>query len=108
MRFHEQETLMRIRTLSAAASAAGQLAIAAPVAGASATPSPQATGPPSPPPPAVTFVPPWVGQISVDIGPTIFNGEVIDPGLHVVSPATELPPMSSTWPPMPMSRTPRG
>jgi hypothetical protein len=108
MRFHEQERLMRIRTFSAAAGAAGLLAIAAPVAGASAKPSPKASGPSSPPPPAFTFVPPRVGQLSVDIGPTIINGEVVDPGLHVVSPATDLPPMSWTWPPMPASRTPGG
>jgi hypothetical protein len=108
MTFHEQERLMRIRTFSAAAGAAGLLAIAAPVAGAGTTPSPEASGPPSPPPLALTFVPPKVGQLSVDIGPTIINGEVIDPGLHVVSPATDLPPMSSTWPPMPASRAPGG
>jgi hypothetical protein len=108
MRFYEQERLMRIRTLTAAAGAAGLLAIAAPVAGASAKPGPEASGSPSPPPPAFTFVPPRVGQISVDIGPTILNGVVIDPGLHVVSPATDLSAASWTWPPMPASRTPGG
>jgi hypothetical protein len=76
---------MRLRTYSAAAAAAGLLAVATPVAGASV------------PPPAFTFVPPRVGQLSVDIGPTIINGKVVDPGLHVVSPGVSLPPI--TWPP---------
>jgi hypothetical protein len=88
---------MRIRTYSAAAAAAGLLAVATPAAGASAPTSPTASGAPSPPPPAITFVPPRVGQLSVDIGPTIINGKVIDPGLHVVSPDVSLPPI--TWTP---------
>jgi hypothetical protein len=89
---------MRLRTYSAVAAAAGLLAVATPVAGASAPTSPAASGPPSPPPPALTFVPPKVGQLSVDIGPTIINGEVIDPGLHVVTPDVSLPPISWTLP----------
>ena len=89
---------MRIRTYAAAAAAAaGLLAVAAPVAGASAPTTPTASGPMTLPPLALTFVPPRVGQLSVDIGPTIINGVVVDPGLHVLSPGVTVPPMS--WPP---------
>jgi hypothetical protein len=89
---------MRIRTYSAAAAAAGLLAVATPVAGASALSTPAASGPMSPPPLALKFVPPRVGQLSVDIGPTIINGQVIDPGLHVLSPGVTVPPISWTLP----------
>ncbi|MCW3013630.1 MAG: hypothetical protein JWO02_722 [Solirubrobacterales bacterium] len=88
---------MRIRTsVATAATAIGLLAIATPVAGASAATTPAASGAPSLQPPAFTFVPPTVGPLSVDIGRTIINGEVTDPGLHVLMPPVTLPPMS--WP----------
>jgi hypothetical protein len=96
---HEQERFMRIRKYAAAtAAAAGLLAIAIPAAGASAATMPAASGPPSFQPPAFTFVPPRVGQISVDIAPTIINGQVVDPGLHVATPGTSLAPITWTLP----------
>ena len=102
---------MRIRTYAAAAAAAaGLLAVAAPVAGASAPTTPTASGPLTLPPLALAFVPPRVGQLSVDIGPTIINGVVVDPGLHVLSPGVTAPPISWTLPSTSKNkkRTPRG
>ncbi|MCW3013628.1 MAG: hypothetical protein JWO02_720 [Solirubrobacterales bacterium] len=87
---------LRIRT-SVATAATALLAIAAPVAGASAATTPAASGAPSLQPPAFTFVPPTVGPLSVDIGKTIINGQVTDPGLHVLMPPITMPPMN--WSP---------
>jgi len=95
---HEQERFMRIRKYAAAAAAAaGLVAIAIPASGASAATMPAASAPPGFQLPAFTFVPPQVGLISVDIAPTIINGQVVDPGLHVATPGTSLAPI--TWPP---------
>ena len=87
---------MRIRTYSALAAAAGLLAVATPVSSASAATLPAASGLPSLKMPAFTFVPPRVGPISVDIGPTIINGQVINPGLHVLKPSVAPPPITGT------------
>jgi hypothetical protein len=89
---------MRIRTCSAAAAAAALLAIGAPAAGASTSPAPMASAPPSLPLPALHFTPPRIGRLSVDIGPTIINGVVVDPGLHVLNPDVTLDPSSWTLP----------
>jgi hypothetical protein len=88
---------MRIRTWSAAAvAAASLLAMATPVAGASTSPTPMASLPPGLAMPALTFVPPRIGRLSVDIGPTIINGVVTDPGLHVLAPDVSLP-LTTSW-----------
>jgi hypothetical protein len=87
-------------SLATAAVAVSLLATAAHAASASAD-----TTPPAPTtPPALTFVPPRVGPIRVDIGPTIINGQVINAGLHVLMPGVSAPPISWTlptfnWPP---------
>ena len=87
---------MRTRTtFAAAASVLSVLAVAAPVTSASADTTAAAVTPPSP---LLTFVPPAVGPISVDIAPTIINGQVVDPGLHVHMPGISLPPISWTPP----------
>ena len=78
-------------TVVAAVAAVGALAPAA-VAGAATTTSTLT------PPPALTFVPPSVGQLVVDIGPVIINGKLINPGVHVVKPPVTLPPLSFTPP----------
>jgi hypothetical protein len=46
--------------------------------------------------PAFNFVPPSVGPISVDIGRTIINGQIISQGVHVLMPGTTVPPLAGT------------
>jgi hypothetical protein len=76
----------------AAATAIGAAALAAPAAAGAATPEPASTNPPGL---MVSFVPPAVGPISVDIGATILNGKVTSQPVHVVlqPPAID----TSTW-----------
>jgi hypothetical protein len=92
-----KSTVKRIATTAAAT---GVLAVAMPAAGASAAALP--VGPlPNLQMPGMKFTPPAVGQISVDIGPTIIGGKVIDPGLHVSSPGAAIDPIvlpPSNWP----------
>ena len=87
---------LRTRTCTAAAAATGLFAIATSTAGASAPVTP-AAAPAAIAVPAFTFVPPKVGPLTVDIGSTILNGQVIDPGLHVSTPGATVP--AFTWPP---------
>jgi hypothetical protein len=96
--------MRRTRTISAAAVAAGLLAIAVP--GASAATAPATAAQPITLPSGLTFVPPKVGPISVDIGPTIINGKVVNPGLHVLKPAVTLPPIKWTLGPVSWARPP--
>jgi hypothetical protein len=80
------------KRLATTAAATGLFAVAIPAAAHAATPLP-ATKLPTLTMPGMRFTPPQVGQISVDIGPTIIGGKVMDPGLHVSSPGTSLPPI---------------
>jgi hypothetical protein len=90
---------MRTRKpIAAGAAAALCLLAAGPVASAGAdTTQPAATTPP-----ALTFVPPAVGPIRVDIAPIVINGQVVNSGLHVLMPGVTLPPIRWTiaWPPV--------
>jgi hypothetical protein len=46
----------------------------------------------------MTFVPPKVGPIAVNIGEVMIDGKVISPALHVATPGVTLPPISSAHP----------
>jgi hypothetical protein len=95
---------MFLRRLCAAAAAVGLVGVAAPVSGALADATPAAPAPLATGLPVLTFVPPKVGPITVNIGPTIIGGKVISPGVHVLMPGVSLPtlnwtPPPFTWPP---------
>jgi hypothetical protein len=99
------------RRLAAIASAIGALAVATPVTGAYAAGStssgsagavptfnlplklPANLLPRLPWTTSLTFVPPAVGPIVVNIGAIIIGGKVISPGLHVATPGVTLPPI---------------
>ena len=97
---------MRTRKpIAAAAAAVSLLAVAAPVATASAATTPAAAAPAAITlPSGLIFTPPKVGAITVDIGPTIIGGKVIDRGLHVLMPGASLPPLSWTVPAIPKTK----
>jgi hypothetical protein len=88
----------RSRSAAAATIAAGLLGIAAPVAGASAPAPPTSSPAPSVQPAGSTFVPPKVGAISVDIAPIVINGQVVNPGVHVLKPPVSAAPITSKPP----------
>jgi hypothetical protein len=82
------------RLAAVAVGAVGTLAMSTPSA-FSSTPATTATsGAPGIAVPAVLFVPPRVGPLSVDIGPTIIGGRVMDPGLQVSTPGSTIPAFS--------------
>jgi hypothetical protein len=91
---------MGLRKLSAAA-ATGLVALGAPAA-ASAAITPLWTRMPASAVPAflATFVPPKVGAISVDLGATIINGQVMAPPVHVLMPGVTVAPFTWAWPPI--------
>jgi hypothetical protein len=89
---------MLIRKLSAATAALSLFGIAAPVIGARAATTPAVAGAPALASPLLTFVPPMVGPLSVNLGATIIDGKVISPGVNVTSPGISLPPIAWTPP----------
>ena len=81
-----------------AAAALSLLALAVPAAGASAAAPPRGAMVLQTDPPMLTFVPPRVGPIVVDIAPTIIQGQEMSPGLQLATPGTSLPAVSFTPP----------
>jgi hypothetical protein len=86
-----------VRTLAAAAAATSVLCTAGGALAATA-PAPGTSAPPTPP--GLTFVPPVVGPICVNIGAIIIDGKVINPSLRVCTPGFTAPPI--VWRSRPM------
>ena len=78
------------RQLCIAVAAMSSFTLAAPVAGASADTTTPAGSPAAP---WLTFIPPRVGPICVDIGPIILGGRVMSQGLHVCTQGVSAPPI---------------
>ena len=88
---------MFIQKLLGAVAALSLVALTASAGVASAS----IVSPPSPPLPAsetLTFVPPSVGPLRVNIGPTIIGGQMIRPGVNVSTTEVTLPPTAWTLP----------
>jgi hypothetical protein len=85
---------MRLKRYAAAV-AIGAAALAAPAAANAATPAPPAAPAMNPPGFLFSFTPPSVGPLSVDIGATIINGQIISQPVHVLVQPTKLD--TSTW-----------
>jgi hypothetical protein len=71
------------------------VAVAASTAASAAITPPATWTPPATVPSFLTFVPPRVGAISVDLGATIIDGKVIAPPVHVLMPEVKMP--AFTW-----------
>jgi hypothetical protein len=89
--------LMLIQKLSAAGAVLSLFGLAGPAGSALAAPMPAASVPPTALP-LLTFVPPKVGPLSVNIGPTIIGGKTISAGVSVSTPGISLQPIAWTPP----------
>jgi hypothetical protein len=81
-------------TRLAAISIVSALAIAAPAGASAATAATPSVNPLLLGPwPALQFVPPRVGPISVNIGAIIISGQQVSPGIHFTMPPITMPPI---------------
>jgi hypothetical protein len=88
---------MLIQKLAAVAAAVTLFGLTAPVSGALADTTGSVPGPMAGSP-LLTFIPPAVGPLSVNIGATIIGGKVISPGVNVSTLGISLPPIQWTSP----------
>jgi hypothetical protein len=94
---------MRLKRYALAA-AIGAAALAAPAAAHAAPPAPTAAPAPTASPATnvpglvLSFTPPTVGPLSVDIGATIINGQIISEPVHVVVQPEQIDTGTWTWP----------